>query len=105
MEKTRIAIVSTDGTHVDDHFGKAHRFLIFDVDAQMTLVEERSTEPLSVGDPEHAFDPDKFSRIFERLKDCAKVYVTRIGDIPAAKLKKLGVEPVIFTGAIADITQ
>jgi predicted Fe-Mo cluster-binding NifX family protein len=103
VNKTRIAVVSTDGTHVDDHFGRAKRFFIFDVDEQMTLVEERNTEPLSADDPEHAFDTDKFGRISEQLKDCRKVYMTKIGDKPSAKLKELGVEPVIYEGAIADI--
>jgi predicted Fe-Mo cluster-binding NifX family protein len=32
MAKTRIAVVSTDRVHVNDHFGKAERFLIYDVD-------------------------------------------------------------------------
>jgi hypothetical protein len=103
VEKTRIAVVSTDGIRVDDHFGKAKRFLIFDVDEQMTLREERRTEPLSVDDPEHAFDDDKFSRIAGLLKDCRKVYMTKIGEIPSIKLKELGVEPVIYDGTIADI--
>lgn len=31
MTKKRIAAASTDGIHVDAHFGKAERFLIDDV--------------------------------------------------------------------------
>jgi predicted Fe-Mo cluster-binding NifX family protein len=104
MKATRIAAVSTDGRHVDEHFGKADRFLIFDLDDQMTLVAERPTAALSVGDPDHGFDPDKFGRIAELLTDCSKVYVTKIGTVPADKLKALGIEPVIYRGAIADIT-
>ena len=103
MAATRIAAVSTDGLNVDDHFGKAQRFLIYDLDDQLTFVEERSTESLSVGDPGHAFDADKFKRILSMLKDCSKVYITQIGEIPAAKLKESGVEPVVYSGPIASI--
>jgi len=103
MKSTRIATVSTDGLNVDEHFGKADRFLVYDLGDQMTLVEERPTAALSVGDPAHPFDPDKFGRIAALLKDCSKVYVTQIGTVPADKLKALGIEPVIYRGAIADI--
>lgn len=103
MKSIRIAVVSTDGLKVDDHFGKANRFLIYDLDDQIAPVEERATETLSVGDPDHPFDPDKFGRIAALIKDCCKVYVTQVGEVPAAKLKALGIEPVIYSGAIADI--
>lgn len=103
MEKARIAVVSTDGIHVNEHFGKAERFLIYDLDDQITRVEDRDVEPLSVGDPKHAFDEDKFKRIAVLLNDCSKVFITQIGDPPAAKLKELGIEPVVYDGTIADI--
>jgi nitrogen fixation protein NifX len=104
MPSTRIAAVSTDGLNVDDHFGKALRFLIYDFDNRLTFVEERNAESLSAGDPAHAFDADKFDRILSVLKDCSKVYVTQIGETPAARLKESGIEPVIYSGAIAAIT-
>ena len=103
MAGLRIAVVSTDGTNVDDHFGKAERFLIYDCDDKMIFVEERPTETYSVGDPEHTFDPDRFGRVSALLKDCSKIYVTRIGEVPALKLKELGIEPVIHKGPIEDI--
>ena len=103
MGKKRVAIVSTDGVTVDEHFGKANHFLIYDVDDQMVLVEKRATESLSVGDPDHLFDAERFDRISALLRDCCKVYMTKIGEMPAAKLRDLGVEPVVYDGAIADI--
>jgi len=104
MTSTRIAAFSTDGHNVDEHFGKAVRFLIYDLNDGVTFVEERSAEPLSVNDPDHAFDADKFSRIVALLKDCRKVYITQIGSVPAAGLRALGVEPVVYTGPISDIS-
>ena len=103
MEKKRLAIVSTDGLNVDDHFGRADRFLIYDLDEEMKLVEIRPTETLSVGDPNHAFDTERFSRVASVLKDCTRVYATRIGEVPAAKLKEMGIEVVVYSGAISDL--
>ena len=103
MAGLRIAVVSTDGANVNDHFGKAERFLIYDCDDKMIFVEERPTETYSVGDPNHPFDAEKFGRIAALLKDCSKIYVTQIGEVPASKLKELGIEPVIYEGPIANI--
>jgi predicted Fe-Mo cluster-binding NifX family protein len=100
----KIAVVSTDGVNVNDHFGKAERFLIYEIkDGKLTLIEERQSVPLSVNDPNHPFDPERFGNIVKMIKDCEKVFVTQIGEVPAEKLKAEGIEPVIFGGAIKDI--
>lgn len=103
MTKMRIAVVSTDERHVNEHFGRAREFLIYDLDGGLTFVEKRPTETLSVGDPNHPFDAEKFARVSGLLKDCSRVYTTRVGDKPAEKLKELGIEPVIFEGPISVI--
>ncbi|TSA13522.1 MAG: dinitrogenase iron-molybdenum cofactor biosynthesis protein [Deltaproteobacteria bacterium] len=103
MTKTRIAVVSTDSVSVNDHFGRAKRFLIYDLNDKLTLVEERPSESLSVGDPDHPFDAEKFERIAALLKDCAKIYITKIGATPAAKLIEMGIEPMVYEGSIAEI--
>ena len=103
MESKRIAVVSTDSVNVDDHFGMAEAFLIYDLSEELEFVEKRESEKLSVGDPNHPFDADKFNRVYETIKDCSSVYVTRIGEGPARKLKELGIEPVVYKGAISGI--
>lgn len=103
MEKIRIAVVSTDGVNVNDHFGMAKRFLIFDMAQGLTPVADRPTEKLSVGDPDHPFDADKFKRVTDVIKDCSRVYVTRLGDGPAAKLKEMGIDAIVFDGPIENI--
>jgi nitrogen fixation protein NifX len=100
----KIAVVTTDGINVDDHFGKAERFLIYEFrDGRMVRIGERDTVPLSVGNPDHPFDPGKFSKIVNSIADCERVYATKIGDLPAEKLKAQGIEPVIYQGLIRDI--
>ena len=103
MSGLRIAVVSTDGKNVDDHFGKAVRFLIYDLNDKVAFVEDRPTEKYSVGDPDHDFDPVKFDKVTGVIKDCAKIYITRIGEVPEAELKKIGIEPVIYSGPINNI--
>lgn len=103
MAQMRIAAATTDGINVDEHFGKADKFSIYDVDDRISWVEDRPTETLSVGDPDHSFDAEKFKRIASLLKDCTKVYVAKIGEMPAAKLKEMGIQPVVFQGSIAKL--
>lgn len=103
MNKTRIAVVSTDKKNVNEHFGKAKRFLIYDLSDGMELVDERDTETLSINDPDHEFDKDKFNRISSIIGDCKKVYITRIGEVPAAKLREQAIEPVVYNGPIDKI--
>ena len=103
MESKRIAVVSTDSINVNDHFGMARAFLIYDVEDKLKFVEKRESEKLSVGDPNHPFDADKFNRVYEKIKDCSSVYITKIGEGPARKLKELGIEPVVYSGTISGI--
>jgi predicted Fe-Mo cluster-binding NifX family protein len=101
---TRIAVVSNDGIHVDGHFGKADRFLIFDVKGtELDLVETRSSTPLSVNDPQHSFDAERFESVYQVIQDCQKVFVTQIGDKPASKLREQGIEPILYAGPISTI--
>jgi predicted Fe-Mo cluster-binding NifX family protein len=103
MESKRIAVVSKDSINVDDHFGMAEAFLIYDVSDELKFIEKRTSEKLSVGDPNHPFDADKFNRVYEAIKDCSSVYMTKIGEGPAKKLRDLGIEPVVYKGSISGI--
>lgn len=100
----RIAVASTDGISVNEHFGKAEKFLIYDLDEEhLEMIEEREVEPLSIGDPKHTFDKLKFTQVADQLTDCMKVFVAKIGNKPAEELTELGIEPVVYEGAIASI--
>ncbi|MDH3454423.1 MAG: dinitrogenase iron-molybdenum cofactor biosynthesis protein [Desulfuromonadales bacterium] len=96
-----IAIVSTDGQTVNDHFGKAERFLIYDSDGTPPVfIEERTVRPFSSGEQNHAFNRTRFENILAALAGCREVYCTRIGDKPTEELGKAGIEPVIYEGPI-----
>ena len=97
----KIAIVSTDGIMVNDHFGKADRFLIYEAGSEgMTMIEEKKAPPLSTGDKSHPFDGSRFAPIADALEGCSQVYCTRIGEKPREELEKKSIAPVIYEGAI-----
>ncbi len=70
----RIAFASTDGAYIDQHFGSARIFQVFDiVGSSYDLVDTRRTEPSCGG---HC---GGFDALLEILEDCSAVFVTRIG--------------------------
>ena len=100
----KIAIATTDGITVNAHFGKAKSFSIYDeTSAGLDFLAERSVEPYSTARKDHNFDKGRFLEVVESLKGCAKVFITKIGDEPADALKALGIEAVVYSGAIRDI--
>ena len=100
----KIAIATTDGITVNEHFGKAKKFLIYDATSTtLVLLMEKNVEPYSTGRKDHNFDKARFLEVAASLQDCSKVFITKIGDEPAAALKAMGIEPVVYSGAIRDI--
>jgi len=101
----KIAVATTDGITVNEHFGRTSNFYIYVITSDGPVkVAEATAEPLSTGDKKHPFDPDRFQSIVSVLKGCERVYVTQIGERPAAELKKAGIEPVIYQGEVNSIS-
>jgi len=102
----KVAVASSDGKNVNEHFGTAEIFYIYELqDGRVTLLEKRKTLPYStgIGQSAHKFDADRFEAVFSVIKDCMIVYVERIGDAPALKLKEKGIKPVKHEGQISKI--
>lgn len=105
METMKIAVASSDGVNVDQHFGQAKQFLIYKATpTAFKLLDELVVDPYSPGDKDHSFDRDRFTKVTEKLTDCRKIFVTKIGKAPAAELVKMGIELVIYQGPISDIS-
>lgn len=101
----KIAVTTTDGINVNEHFGRAETFQIYVITSEgLVKVEEVAVTPLSTGDKNHPFDRERFQVICEALKGCERVYMTKIGERPAEELKKMKIEPVIYEGEISAIT-
>lgn len=94
----RIAITTTDGVSVNEHFGKSNSFYIYDIDGGvLKAIEKRVVESYcetSEGKPvkpDHAFSVDRFSVVYDKIKDCKVLYTQKIGDVPKAKLGDMGI--------------
>jgi predicted Fe-Mo cluster-binding NifX family protein len=97
----RIAVASKSGTEVDQHFGHAERFLIFECkQGQAQQVAEVQVEKYCSFDPDHPFRHSQFDAIVEALKGCRAVVTAMIGELPKQELLKAGIIPVTAVGPI-----
>jgi nitrogen fixation protein NifB len=88
----RIAIATKGGGIVNQHFGHAREFFIYDVDSQQaTLQEIRPIAQYCHGPDESPGDLNDIIRI---LSDCEAVLVAKIGVGPDDRLREAGIEPV-----------
>ena len=102
----KIAVASKSGINVDQHFGHADRFLIYELNQH----EAVKIETVEVGkycsfDLEHPFRHRQFAAIITALKDCQIVVTAMIGDYPLAELRKAGLFHLTASGPINDALQ
>lgn len=85
----RIAAASSDGLIIDKHFGKADKFLIFEIeDNLIELIEERENAPIC-GTNGHAVE--KVNDTVNLISDCEAVFVSKIGMGPSLALQDKGI--------------
>jgi nitrogen fixation protein NifX len=92
----KIAFTSTTGERIDQHFGQAESFQVWEVGPD----EARFLETVSVG----KHDDDEEDRIAARarlLSDCAIVYTMQIGGPAAAKLVARKIHPMKTTTEVS----
>lgn len=96
-----IAVASKDGREINQHFGHAERFLIYDVgDGDARLVDEKKVERYCSFDPQHPLRGHVLKEIAEALAGCRAVVSAQIGEHPQGELEKLGIEPFVANGPI-----
>lgn len=99
----RAAIASTDGIVVNEHFGRADRFHIYELsDSGFRFIETRFTDKCCHGG-EH--EDISFDRIAEALSDCKAVFVSKIGYGAAAYMESKGFEIFESPNFINDVLQ
>ncbi len=85
----KIAFASADRVHVDEHFGRAEHFLIWEVGPDTAefsgIVQVKA---------EGADEADRIEARSVALGDCALVYVAEIGGPAAARLVAKKIHPV-----------
>ena len=97
----KIAVASTDGKVVNQHFGKADQFYIIEVnnESRYELIELRKMPPVCQGG-DH--DDDAIQRNVKTLSDCQYVLVSRIGQRVENELEKHGISVYVIPDMIED---
>ena len=96
----RVAVASSDGKYVNEHFGRAKQFLIFNVvENQCEFYELRKNDPPCSGT---GHNEDQMSRTVELLADCKAVLVSQIGPGAVQALSLKGIKPHVLPDFIED---
>ncbi|MGC9504225.1 NifB/NifX family molybdenum-iron cluster-binding protein [Baaleninema sp.] len=94
----RVAVATRGDGLVNQHFGHASSFQVYDVtESEALWVEERAVTPYCHG-PDNG--PGNLDLILQTLQDCTAIFVSRIGHGPDDRLRKAGIEPICVYDAI-----
>jgi nitrogen fixation protein NifX len=90
----KVAVASSDGKFVNQHFGMAQQFLIFEIDdeGEYKFIELRENVPAC--DVE-GHTEDAMRRSIELISDCKVVIASQIGPGAVDILLKNNIEPFI----------
>ncbi len=99
----RIAVASKSGTTVDQHFGHAEAFLIYDYQGDNSeLLCTIEVDKYCAFDPDNPFRHKQFGGILSALEGCSAVVTAAIGELPKKELIKAGIVPVTTQVDIQD---
>ena len=96
----KVAFATTDGKQVNEHFGRAGMFAIYDIaETGHRFVEMRTFADgmdMAVVDTKDmgSLHDDAVQNKVDRLSDCKLIYLTEIGGPSAARLVKKGIMPM-----------
>ena len=90
--KILVAVATKGGGRVNEHFGHAKEFQIYELStAGAKFVGHRRVDLYCQG----GFgDEDKLPTVIRAIADCAAVFVAKVGACPKEELLKAGIEPV-----------
>lgn len=96
----KVAFATTDGVSVNEHFGRAGMFVIYELDSNgYSLLETRRfaegrdtavEETKGMG----KIHDERVDNKVDRISDCRIIYLTEIGGPSAARLARKGIMPV-----------
>ncbi|WP_151736610.1 nitrogenase cofactor biosynthesis protein NifB [Paenibacillus tengchongensis] len=102
--KTRLAVATRGGDKVNQHFGHATEFLIYDTDGTgVELIGVRKIQAYCHGTADCNGDKAvTLQEIISILSDCRILLCSGIGEAPRASLNKAGVLPLVRKGDIRE---
>jgi nitrogen fixation protein NifB len=87
-----VAVATKGGGRINEHFGHAHEFQIFEVSARgARFVGHRRVDLYCQGG---YGDDETLPSVIKAINDCRAVFVAKIGACPREELKAAGIEPV-----------
>ena len=96
-----IAVASRDGKEINQHFGHAERFLVYDVNGtEVKLVDEKKFQRYCTYDQDHPQRAHVLKAIADSLGDCRAVICAQIGQGPQIELERLGIDAFVSDGPI-----
>ncbi|MCR5623029.1 MAG: dinitrogenase iron-molybdenum cofactor biosynthesis protein [Treponema sp.] len=97
----RVAVASSDGETVNQHYGRAEKFFIYvvDDDEGYDVCEERDVSPVCMGGSHVKSAMDESVR---RFADCRYVVASRIGAGAAQALTAAGIVGMELPGSIEE---
>jgi predicted Fe-Mo cluster-binding NifX family protein len=121
-----IAVTSSDGKHIDLHFGKAEKFMLYEVgDGEPRLVREvkapaycgwstqlqemtpeqvaaaiESMRECADAPPSHSMMPEKLAAIASALGNCRIIVTAMIGQAPQEEMERLGFDVYTMAGPV-----
>ena len=95
----KIAVATNDGKIIDEHFGRAKSFQVFEVEdtGDFRFIEERNIIPHCPGDPDVDHSADA---AVKQLTDVDAVFVSRIGPGAAKSLEDRGIRAFALSGPV-----
>jgi nitrogen fixation protein NifB len=90
--RLRVAVATKNGREIDEHFGHAEVFQIYEIGPEgAVLTEERRTDEYCQG----GFGDDAvLQSTVNLIHDCAAVFVMKVGHCPRKDMTDSGIEPV-----------
>ena len=104
MKKSlKLAIASSDGKMINQHFGKARKFIVIESDGEkIKVLEVRENKP-ACGSLEYGGHEDNvLDKSISLIGDCDAVLCSRIGGGATEGLLGRGIEPVEAPGFIEE---
>lgn len=96
IKKQKFAIATKSGILVDQHFGQATEFYIYESDGETSrFIEKRQVEKYCTGKEECGDKESKIDNILSAVSDCDCVIAMRIGDSPSKKFADMGIKTVL----------
>lgn len=96
-----IAVASRDGKEINQHFGHAERFLVYEVEGdEVKLVDEKKVERYCSYDVDHPLRGHLLEAIVSVLAGCRAVVCAQIGQAPQMEMERLGIDVYAADGPV-----